>query len=178
LAQKGLQKRKTPAAGPGEWFFLKKGDIIPVRQLASGRKKMNPQTKEWLGQSDYDLKTAQAMFRTGRYIYTVYMCHLALEKALKAVVAETTGSPPPKTHNLISLVKAGAPAITKEQVEFLAELNTANIAARYPDELKSALKKYTRKVASEYLKKTKDVVKCLKKGLRKSRKSSAASKKP
>lgn len=49
----------------------------------------------------------------------------------------------------------------------LAAINTANITTRYPDELKSLLKKYNRKFVFEYLKKTRDVIKCIKKGLEK-----------
>ena len=40
--------------------------------------------QEWLAQASYDLDTAEAMFKTGRYIYCVFMCHLSIEKALKA----------------------------------------------------------------------------------------------
>ncbi len=31
--------------------------------------------KEWFIQADYDFGTAEAMFKTGRYIYAVFMCH-------------------------------------------------------------------------------------------------------
>ncbi|MEO0284618.1 MAG: HEPN domain-containing protein [candidate division WOR-3 bacterium] len=34
-------------------------------------------TEEWFKQAEYDLETAYAMFKTGRYIYTVFMCHLS-----------------------------------------------------------------------------------------------------
>jgi HEPN domain-containing protein len=38
------------------------------------RKKFKP-PEEWFKQAVYDLETAQAMFETKRYIYTVFMCH-------------------------------------------------------------------------------------------------------
>lgn len=44
---------------------------------------MSGQTEEWFKQADYDLGTAEAMFRSRRYIYSIFMCHLCLEKALK-----------------------------------------------------------------------------------------------
>jgi HEPN domain-containing protein len=50
--------------------------------------------KNWLDSSQYDLETAEHMFNTGRYIYTVFMCHLAIEKALKAKVEEVTNKTP------------------------------------------------------------------------------------
>jgi len=46
-------------------------------------------SKEWLKQSDYDFETAKAMFKAGRYIYAVFMCHLSVEKALKALYVQT-----------------------------------------------------------------------------------------
>lgn len=61
---------------------------------------MKNEVKNWLDSSFYDLETAEHMYNTGRYIYTVFMCHLALEKLLKARVQEITGETPPKTHDL------------------------------------------------------------------------------
>ncbi len=76
---------------------------------------MVPDPSEWLVQSEYDLMTARDMYKTGRYIYTVYMCHLAIEKALKALVCISTGKTPPKIHNLIRLLKlALADTIARE----------------------------------------------------------------
>ncbi len=46
---------------------------------------------EWFLQSDYDLGTAEDMFRSGRYIYCFFMCHLSLEKALKGTLIKNTG---------------------------------------------------------------------------------------
>lgn len=43
---------------------------------------MRPETTEWLRQSEYDIGTAEAMYSTGRYVYTAFMCRLAVEKAL------------------------------------------------------------------------------------------------
>ena len=38
---------------------------------------------EWMRQADYALETAEAMLAANRNIYAVFMCHLAIEKALK-----------------------------------------------------------------------------------------------
>lgn len=51
---------------------------------------MRPEVAEWLTQSEYDLGTAESLYLAGRYIYTVFMCHLAIEKALKALVVQHT----------------------------------------------------------------------------------------
>ncbi|WP_367401612.1 HEPN domain-containing protein [Geoalkalibacter halelectricus] len=39
---------------------------------------MEKRTEEWLRQSDYDFETAEVMFNSGRQIYAVFMCHLAI----------------------------------------------------------------------------------------------------
>jgi HEPN domain-containing protein len=66
---------------------------------------MRKDTANWIALTDYDLETAQHMLATGRYLYVVFLCHLALEKLLKAHVAEVTQSLPIKTHDLIYLLR-------------------------------------------------------------------------
>lgn len=57
--------------------------------------------KEWLKQSDYDFDTAEYMFAGGRNFYAVFMCHIAIEKALKGLYYRITNEVPAKSHNLI-----------------------------------------------------------------------------
>jgi len=45
--------------------------------------------EEWFKQAEYDYQTASAMFDSGRYIYTVFMCHLSVEKILKGIYRRT-----------------------------------------------------------------------------------------
>ena len=51
---------------------------------------------EWLKQAEYDLETAEYLFSGGRYLYSVFMCHLAIEKALKGLYEKIIGDFPPK----------------------------------------------------------------------------------
>jgi len=69
--------------------------------LAQSRKELNLQ-------ASYDLGSARAMFQTGRYIYAVFMCHLAIEKALKGLYIAMRGSGPPKTHDVVRPIVAEA----------------------------------------------------------------------
>ncbi len=116
---------------------------------------------EWLLQAEYDLMTARDMYKAGRYIYTVYMCHLAIEKALKALVNAKTGKVPPKIHNLIKLLQLAAVDLTREQKEFLAAINTAAIVTRYPEDIKASLERFNKNIAKDYLAKAEDVIKCI-----------------
>lgn len=45
---------------------------------------MTDKIKYWVEISDYDFETAQAMLATGRFLYVGFMCHLVIEKILKA----------------------------------------------------------------------------------------------
>ena len=60
--------------------------------------------EEWFFQSDYDLETAYQMLQSGRNVYCVFMCHLSLEKALKALYIKRINKIPPKIHTLMYFV--------------------------------------------------------------------------
>ncbi|MCL2740413.1 MAG: HEPN domain-containing protein [Oscillospiraceae bacterium] len=62
-------------------------------------------TQYWLNIADYDLDTAKAMLKTGRYLYVGFMCHQTIEKALKAIIARDCAENeiPPKIHDLTKL---------------------------------------------------------------------------
>ena len=66
---------------------------------------MSEKYEEWLKQANYDMDTADAMFRSGRYFYAVFMCHLSIEKSLKGLYSKELAEVPPKTHNLLYLLK-------------------------------------------------------------------------
>ena len=106
------------------------------------------------------------MFTSGRYIYTIFMCHLALEKALKAKVEEITSKTPPKTHNLRYLVKLNGLEPPEEMFIFLSKLSDVSIPTRYPEDFGELIKSYDKKAAKTYLVKTKEVFKWIRKSLK------------
>ena len=62
---------------------------------------MSANPDEWFRQAQYDLGTAESLVSSGRYPPAVFFCHLALEKALKALCAEKFNGETDKTHNLV-----------------------------------------------------------------------------
>ena len=98
---------------------------------------MNEKVKYWLDMADYDVETARVMLKGKRYLYVGFMCHQAIEKALKAVIARdcAAGEIPPKIHHLLKLSdRAGLfQEMSPEQQRFIKELNPMNIEARYPE---------------------------------------------
>jgi HEPN domain-containing protein len=91
---------------------------------------MRKDTVNWIALAEYDLETAQHMLTTGRFLYVVFMCHLSLEKMLKAHVTQATQSIPVKTHDLIYLIKKSQFELPKEHLEFIGKINSASIPTR------------------------------------------------
>jgi len=131
---------------------------------------MKKEVENWLDSAQYDLETAEYMFEKGRFIYTIFMCHLALEKVLKAKVQEVTDKVPSKTHNIRYLVKLGKIRVPEDlpekMFEFLSKLSDVSIPTRYPDDFSKLIVSYDRKVAGEYIEKSKEVFEWLKRLLR------------
>ncbi|MCM8777605.1 MAG: HEPN domain-containing protein [Candidatus Omnitrophica bacterium] len=121
--------------------------------------------KEWFKQDDYDLETAQAMFKADRYIYTVFMCHLSIEKALKGLYAKKFKKDPPKIHDLVYLIKKTGLTLPKENEEFLKILNELSVPTRYPDEIEKILKQYKQERTEKILDQAKELLLCLKEKL-------------
>ncbi len=74
------------------------------------------------------------MLGAGRYLYVAYMCQQAVEKLLKAIVAQH-GKENLPIHNLNRLVEWAelSGELTGERIDLLAELTAYNIEARYGD---------------------------------------------
>ena len=122
---------------------------------------MRKDTESFLSSSEYDLTTAKNMLETGRYVYVIFMCHMAVEKTLKAIVAEITDKVPPRTHNLIYLIKLSDLHIPQDLFDFIAKINNASVVTRYPENFKKLLEAYPEDIAKEYLKNTEKVLQWL-----------------
>lgn len=108
---------------------------------------MNPETQNWLASSEYDLQTAEHMLAAGRYIYVIFMCHLAIEKALKAIVCEVTNSAPPRTHNLAILMDSVGVHLEPRLDSFVRRLSNVSVATRYPEDMSKLSGQFTETVA-------------------------------
>lgn len=112
--------------------------------------------------AEYDLETAVRMLETERYLYVVFLCHLALEKVLKAHLTEVMQTMPVKTHDLIYLVKKSGLELSQAHLEFIGKINTASIPTRYPEDLQIAVKDYPESIAKVYLSQTQEIIRWLK----------------
>jgi HEPN domain-containing protein len=123
--------------------------------------------EEWMRQADYDTETAQAMFDSGRYFYAVFMCHLAAEKALKALYQAHNRQRPPKTHNLVLLAETLPFSFSEQQTDFLYKLSRANVATRYPDEMDTLMAEFPEYKTRDILKQGQEIIQWLKSELTK-----------
>lgn len=121
--------------------------------------------KEWFRQSDYDYETALFMHESGRYFYAVFMCHLSIEKALKGLYLKRTKIVPLKIHKLMYFIDKLSLEPNEDFTLFIAGLDSAGVATRYPDSLKIISSEYKRKNTLDILKKAEELLQWLKKEL-------------
>jgi len=101
---------------------------------------MNDKAKYWLEMCDYDLDSAKYNLKGKKLLWVAFICHLVVEKSLKAVIAERTNAIPPKIHDLIRLAEKGSILVelSESQKDFCKFMNQFCIEARY-EEYKSKL---------------------------------------
>ncbi|WP_027364685.1 HEPN domain-containing protein [Desulfotruncus alcoholivorax] len=125
---------------------------------------MRAQTSVWIGIAEDDLEAAEHCYEGKRYLWAMFMCQQAVEKALKAVYFEKTGLTPPKKHDLISL--AGTANIldqcTKEMKDLFRRLSLYYIETRYPDKRAELEAKCTPEHTKNILQRSMEAVKWLK----------------
>ena len=130
---------------------------------------MSDKVEYWLELCDDDLIAAKAMLKSKNFLWTGFICHIVVEKALKAVIASTTDTIPPKIHNLPRL--AGIAGIieelTKEQFNLLKQLTPLQIEARYPEQKENIKAMLTEEICDTFLKDTEEFLKWIKKKLEK-----------
>jgi len=117
---------------------------------------------EWFKQANYDIKSARVMFENKQYIHCVFMCHLALEKALKGLFVQRFDEMPPRTHNLIFLSEKIKLERTNDISDFLFTLTGVSVQTRYPDELQNLRKSYNKAKTKALLEKSTEALKWLK----------------
>ncbi|HZX47985.1 MAG: hypothetical protein A2Z47_06825 [Thermodesulfovibrio sp. RBG_19FT_COMBO_42_12] len=101
-------------------------------------------TKNWIDTANYDLKTAEAMLKSRRFIYVIFMCHLATEKMIKAIISAETEGLPPKSHSLLYLSGKALVQFPEDLQEFIEQLDNVSVVTRYPEDLKKLSKEFNK----------------------------------
>ena len=115
--------------------------------------------KYWSEVSDYDLDTAEAMLRTGRWLYVGYMCHQVIEKIFKAYWCSRKEEPAPFSHNLINLAQSCGlgQQLNEQQRAFVNIMMPLNIEARYPSYKQSVGDSLSEERCKEFIDKTREL---------------------
>ena len=100
----------------------------------------------WQAGAKDALDTADKLIQVKKYHHALFFCHLAIEKALKALIVKTTGQSPLPIHDLTKLALTTNLKLTPEQTGQLNEITTFNVEARY-DEYKL---KFYKKATSQF----------------------------
>ena len=113
--------------------------------------------KYWQEGSQRDLESAEAIFKSGRYDWCLFVGHLALEKILKALfVARNDNKIPPKLHNLVRLAELSKIELNDQEKYYLDKISDFSLQTRYPDYQLEFYKRCDAEYATEQLSKIKE----------------------
>jgi HEPN domain-containing protein len=116
----------------------------------------------WFRGAKYDMGVANAMFKTQKYPYALFMGHLAIEKLLKALVVKCTKNHAPFSHSLPYLAERSGIKIPSPVLLGLREFMEFHFEARYPDATKLFYEKCTKPYTTAKLREMKKVFQWIK----------------
>lgn len=103
----------------------------------------------WQESAERDYQTSAEMMESGHYDWALFIAHLAIEKALKALIVHN-GKVPQYTHKLAVLGEQSAVTIPDHFEPWLLEITGFNIEARYAGEKLDFYKRASKDFAEEW----------------------------
>ena len=94
---------------------------------------INKHIELWRNGAIDTLQTATDLLKQSHYDFALFAAHLALEKAIKALVCRATGEIPPRLHNLLRLIEIAEVKPDAEMMDFLSTMNQYSQIGRYPE---------------------------------------------
>jgi HEPN domain-containing protein len=88
----------------------------------------------------------------------IFFCHLALEKALKALYVEKYNDIPEKTHSLVLLIDLLELEPPPHLLDSLIVINRLGITGRYPHNLEKVLEQYTKAQTQKLVDETQEIL--------------------
>lgn len=120
----------------------------------------------WVQTALRDWEVANDLFKSGKYMYSLFFAHLTVEKLLKAHWLKKTGeSAPPKVHSLTALHERIGFSLPSHLEAELPIITAWNLEARYQDSKDRFYKTCTLAYTSAKLKIVNELIECLIKGL-------------
>ena len=114
----------------------------------------------WLTYAQNDMDTAECMFQSGRWFYTLFMCQQAIEKLVKGLYILYIDDNVPRLHDINSIFdryKDTLPEnITEEKVKLFDTLSQFYLRSRYPDYTSVLASLATRETAQSIYEKSRE----------------------
>jgi HEPN domain-containing protein len=111
----------------------------------------------WIETSDDDFKTMLNLFNSKSFGWSLFLGHISTEKLLKALYAKRFKKHPPFTHNLFRLGELIGLEMTDEYSDWLDEITSFNLHARYDDYNKEFYKLCTPEYAENWIDRIKTI---------------------
>ena len=116
--------------------------------------------EHWMRGARSALNMARMARDAGEYEHALFNCHLAVEKAMKAMYLREKGTEHPRTHDLERLSQELSVTLTAEEHDWLADLTEFVVDARYADPV-WAVEQATRENADRWIGRTEEVLSSL-----------------
>jgi HEPN domain-containing protein len=94
---------------------------------------INKQITYWQTGAADDLESAKILIDNNRLLHGLFLCHLVVEKSLKAIVVKETNEIAPRSHNLLYLSEMAKLEFEELDEIFLGILMKYQLQGRYPD---------------------------------------------
>ncbi len=116
----------------------------------------------WVSEAEESLGVARHLFEKEDYSYSLFFGHLAIEKVIKAILAQRSKQQIPRSHNLLRLAQEADIDITDELKHTLIRITTFNLESRYPDYKKEFRRKCTEQFTAKELERVEEILVWLK----------------
>jgi len=91
------------------------------------------QVAYWQNGALDDLESAKILISNNRLLHGLFLCHLVVEKSIKAIVVKETNEIAPRSHNLLFLSGIAKLEFEEDNEIFLGILMKYQLQGRYPD---------------------------------------------
>ena len=115
--------------------------------------------QKWLDHVHEDISAAEDLHKTGHQLYVAFLCHQAIEKALKAFYIATNDDDPRYTHSHSKLLEdcGLTDQISPAHLRFIDFMVPMYIKARYPEQKFTAARTLTKEICENIITTTKEL---------------------
>ena len=115
--------------------------------------------QKWLDHVHEDISAADCLFQNKHWLYVGFLCHQAIEKALKAYYAANNDDDPPYTHSHTRLLNICGltDELSDDLLDFIDLMVPMYIESRYPEQKEQAAQMLNENACRYILKTTKEL---------------------